>query len=205
MRYIKTVSELRAPDLVILPGTKNTMEDLLWLRQSGLEVAILKLAAQGTPVFGVCGGYQMLGQELRDPLGIEHGGTLKGLGLLPLVTTFSAQKTRTQVSGRTGDLAATALPQLSHRAFSGYEIHMGQTEPCGSSGLCESHRPNKANNSNAFPFGVIERRNGEACAEQQGFCCGNVFGTYIHGIFDQPQMAPGLIEALCLRKGLDPW
>ena len=204
VRYIKTVSELRAPDLVILPGTKNTMEDLLWLRQSGLEAAILKLAAQGTPVFGVCGGYQMLGQELRDPLGIEHGGTLKGLGLLPLVTTFSAQKTRTQVSGRTGDLAATALPQLSHRAFSGYEIHMGQTELCGSSGLCESHRPNKANNSNAFPFGVIERRNGEACAEQQGFCCGNVFGTYIHGIFDQPQMAQGLIEALCLRKGLDP-
>ena len=204
VRYIKTVSELRVPDLVILPGTKNTMEDLLWLRQSGLEAAILKLAAQGTPVFGVCGGYQMLGQELRDPLGIEHGGTLKGLGLLPLVTTFSAQKTRTQVSGRTGDLAATALPQLSHRAFSGYEIHMGQTEPCGSSGLCESHRPNKANNSNAFPFGVIERRNGEACAEQQGFCCGNVFGTYIHGIFDQPQMAQGLIEALCLRKGLDP-
>ena len=146
----------------------------------------------------------MLGQELRDPLGIEHGGTLKGLGLLPLVTTFSAQKTRTQVSGRTGDLAATALPQLSHRAFSGYEIHMGQTEPCGSSGLCESHRPNKANNSNAFPFSVIERRNGEVCAEQQGFCCGNVFGTYIHGIFDQPQMAQGLIEALCLRKGLDP-
>ena len=177
VRYIKTVSELRAPDLVILPGTKNTMEDLLWLRQSGLEVAILKLAAHGT---------------------------LKGLGLLPLVTTFSAQKTRTQVSGRTGDLAATALPQLSHRAFSGYEIHMGQTELCGSSGLCESHRPNKANNSNAFPFGVIERRNGEACAEQQGFCCGNVFGTYIHGIFDQPQMAQGLIEALCLRKGLDP-
>ena len=204
VRYIKTVSELRVPDLVILPGTKNTMEDLLWLRQSGLEVAILKLAAQGTPVFGVCGGYQMLGQELRDPLGIEHGGTLKGLGLLPLVTTFSAQKTRTQVSGRTGDLAATALPQLSHRAFSGYEIHMGQTELCGSSGLCESHRPNKANNSNAFPFGVIERSNGEACAEQQGFCCGNVFGTYIHGIFDQPQMAQGLIEALFLRKGLDP-
>ena len=204
VRYIKTVSELRVPDLVILPGTKNTMEDLLWLRQSGLEAAILKLAAQGTPVFGVCGGYQMLGQELRDPLGIEHGGTLKGLGLLPLVTTFSAQKTRTQVSGRTGDLAATALPQLSHRAFSGYEIHMGQTELCGSSGLCESHRPNKANNSNAFPFGVIERRNGEACAEQQGFCCENVFGTYIHGIFDQPQMAQGLIEALCLRKGLDP-
>ena len=169
VRYIKTVSELRVPDLVILPGTKNTMEDLLWLRQSGLEAAILKLAAQGTPVFGVCGGYQMLGQELRDPLGIEHGGTLKGLGLLPLVTTFSAQKTRTQVSGRTGDLAATALPQLSHRAFSGYEIHMGQTELCGSSGLCESHRPNKANNSNAFPFGVIERRTGEACAEQQGF------------------------------------
>ena len=114
------------------------------------------------------------------------------------------EEARTQVSGRTGDLAATALPQLSHRAFSGYEIHMGQTELCGSSGLCESHRPNKANNSNVFPFGVIERRNGEACAEQQGFCCGNVFGTYIHGIFDQPQMAQGLIEALCLRKGLDP-
>ena len=95
------------------------MEDLLWLRQSGLEAAILKLAAQGTPVFGICGGYQMLGKELHDPMSVEHGGSLKGLGLLPTVTTFSAQKTRTQVSGVAGDLSHTIFPNLSGLPYEG--------------------------------------------------------------------------------------
>ena len=83
------------PDCIILPGTKNTMDDLLWLRQSGLEAAILKLAERGTPVLGVCGGYQMLGQQLDDPTGSESGRvqSLRGLGLLPTRTVFSEQKT----------------------------------------------------------------------------------------------------------------
>ena len=69
------------PDLVILPGSKNTMEDLLWLRQSGLEGKVLRHASSGKPVFGICGGYQMLGEEICDPEGVERGGTIKAMGL----------------------------------------------------------------------------------------------------------------------------
>lgn len=72
VRYVQSVRELGAPDLVILPGTKNTVNDLLWLRQSGLEAAVLKLAAGGTPVLGVCGGYQLLGETLDDGQGTER-------------------------------------------------------------------------------------------------------------------------------------
>ena len=82
--YVSSVKELGEPDLVILPGTKNTMEDLLWLRQSGLEAAVLKLAGHQTPVVGICGGYQMLGETLRDPEGTENGtgepAVLRGMG-----------------------------------------------------------------------------------------------------------------------------
>ncbi len=212
VRYVKTAQELRSPDLLILPGTKNTMEDLLWLRQSGLEAAILKLASQGTPVFGICGGYQMLGMELYDPLGVEHGGTLKGLGLLPTITTFSSEKTRTQVSGHTGDFSSTVFPQLSNTPYEGYEIHMGQTVLCegasesnGAGDLEQSNKSNEANDLNdTFSFGVIDRRNGAPCLEQQGHCRKNVFGTYLHGVFDNPQMAQRLVDSLCERKGIDP-
>lgn len=209
VRYVKSAQELRSPDLLILPGTKNTMEDLLWLRQSGLEAAILKLAAQGTPVFGICGGYQMLGKELHDPMSVEHGGSLKGLGLLPTVTTFSAQKTRTQVSGVAGDLSHTIFPNLSGLPYEGYEIHMGQTVICSKDETCESNGVCGSNNSNnpsishdAVCFGSILKRNGADCEETQGCCMGNVFGTYLHGVFDHPQMAQGIIEALCERKGI---
>ena len=83
LRYVKSVSELKHPDMILLPGTKNTMEDLLWMRQNGLEAAILKEAGAGTVIFGICGGYQMLGQELSDPEGVEAGGSIRGMGLLP--------------------------------------------------------------------------------------------------------------------------
>ena len=100
VRYVESTRGLGAPDCIILPGTKNTVDDLLWLRQSGLEAAILKLAERGTPILGVCGGYQMLGQQLDDPTGSESGRvqSLRGLGLLPTRTVFSEQKRRTQVT-----------------------------------------------------------------------------------------------------------
>ena len=198
VRYVKSAAELKQPDMVVLPGTKNTMEDLLWLRQCGLEAAILKLTAQGTPVFGICGGYQMLGKQLNDPLGVEHGGSIQGMGLLPTVTTFSAQKTRTQVSGITGD--------LSHTPYTGYEIHMGVTQLlCDSNGMSDSHKSYNANDPHAActAFGVLEQRNGTACQQAHGCCVGNVFGSYLHGIFDHPQMVKQLVAALCRRKGLD--
>ena len=79
LRYVKHIHELKHPDMVILPGTKNTMGDLQWMRESGMEAAVLKLAAAGTVIFGVCGGYQMLGETLSDPDGVEAGGTMKGM------------------------------------------------------------------------------------------------------------------------------
>ena len=93
VRYVQNARTLGTPDLILLPGTKNTIDDLLWLRQSGLEPALLKLAARGTPVFGVCGGYQMLGETLADPMGSESGGpqTLRGRGLLHTRTVFTGQ------------------------------------------------------------------------------------------------------------------
>ena len=100
LRYVKHPAELKNPDVIMLPGTKNTMEDLQWLRESGMEALILKAAARGTFVFGICGGYQMLGESLSDPHGVEAGGTMRGMGLLPMDTVFAEKKTRTQVTGR---------------------------------------------------------------------------------------------------------
>ena len=123
VRYVQNTRQLGTPDLIILPGTKNTVDDLLWLRQCGLETALLKLAAKGTPVLGVCGGYQMLGQTLADPEGTESGRpqTLRGLGLLPTQTTFTAEKRRTQ-----SQATVTAEP-FAGAHLTGYEIHTGRT------------------------------------------------------------------------------
>ena len=192
VRYVTSPTELRSPDMLILPGTKNTMEDLLWMRQSGMEAAVLKLAAAGTPIFGICGGYQMLGEELHDPNGVEHGGSLKGLGLLPTKTVFAEEKVRTQVSGKTGDWSSTFFTKMSGISYEGYEIHMGQTE------LLQRKEVSPVS------FGSIESRNGQSCRQIQGCCQNNVFGTYLHGIFDRPQMAQGIVQQLCERKGLDP-
>ena len=92
LRYVTSVSELKNPDMILLPGTKNTMEDLKWLRQSGLETAICKATAEGKIIFGICGGYQMLGKTLKDPHGVEAGGEMKGIGLLRIRTRYLPRK-----------------------------------------------------------------------------------------------------------------
>ena len=176
VRYVQNTRELGAPDLVILPGTKNTVEDLLWLRQSGLEAVILKLAAKETPVLGVCGGYQMLGKTLHDPDGSESGRpqTLRGLNLLPTETTFCAEKHRAQVTGE-----VIAAP-FTGAMLTGYEIHTGNTIVCGE------------------PFCTHADGTKEGCTNQ------NVFGTYLHGLFDSGELTEKLAEYLCARKGIDP-
>ena len=176
VRYVQRARELGAPDLVILPGTKNTMEDLLWLRQSGLEAAVRRLAQAQTPVLGVCGGYQMLGQTLDDPAGTESGKplSLAGLGLLPTRTTFDAQKRRTQVRA-----VALGAPFAGAR-MTGYEIHNGRTTVNGGP-FC---RP--------------------ADGTPEGCVCKNVFGTYLHGLFDSGELTQALVKLLCARKGISP-
>ena len=126
LRYVGSVAELGEPDLIILPGTKNTMGDLRFLRESGLEAKILRHAAAGKPVIGICGGYQMLGETLSDPDCVEYGGEMAGLGLLPVSTVFAGKKTRTRVNGTLPQLGGI-FSSLSGQPYEGYEIHMGIT------------------------------------------------------------------------------
>ena len=127
--YVEKVSDLGAPDMILLPGTKSTIADLQWLRESGLEAAILKQASRGTLIFGVCGGYQMLGRSVSDPEGVEAAGVrqMRGLGLLPVDTVFRGAKVQTQTTGVFSGVEGL-LSCLNGRAYEGYEIHMGRSE-----------------------------------------------------------------------------
>ena len=180
VRYVKTAAELGEPDLLILPGTKNTMGDLLWLRQNGLEAAVKKRAASGTPVIGICGGYQMLGVRLSDPLSLEQGGEMAGIGLLPFVTEFLPQKTRTRVDGVVLPLEGLFAP-LSGASVTGYEIHMGKSE---------AEQPVQP---------LVRLENGIT----DGGVCNNVFGSYLHGLFDSEEFRRALVSILLKRKGLE--
>lgn len=128
VRYVDRPQDLHRPDLILLPGTKSTISDLKWLRQSGLEAAVLKLADAGTPVIGICGGYQMLGGAISDPEGAEAeaGTEIAGMGLLEQATVFQGEKLQTQTSGRFGRIEGLLSP-LSGMAYRGYEIHMGRS------------------------------------------------------------------------------
>ena len=171
VRYIERPDQLHQPDMILLPGTKSTIADLLWLRQSGLEAAICQQAARGCIVFGICGGYQMLGASVRDPLGVEAAGVteIKGMGLLPMDTVFQGEKVQQQTSGVFGEIPG-ALHSLSGMKYTGYEIHMGRS------------------------------RQQLAPLVNQG----NVYGSYIHGIFDGAGIAQAVIGDLAARKGIDP-
>ncbi|MBR0140364.1 MAG: cobyric acid synthase [Firmicutes bacterium] len=128
LRYVSSASELGEPDMIIIPGTKSTVEDLKWLRQSGLEAAVLKAHAKGAVIFGICGGFQMLGRRISDPEGLEAAGPseIRGMGLLETSTLFAGEKTRTRTAGRLGAIGGP-LSSLSGLEYEGYEIHMGKS------------------------------------------------------------------------------
>lgn len=185
VRYIRHPKDLGSPDMILLPGTKNTMDDLLWMRQCGLEAAILKEAAKGKIIFGVCGGYQMLGETLSDPFCVEAGGEIRGMGLLPMETVFTKEKTRTRVEGNFRSLGGP-LEKLSRVLVEGYEIHMGETR-----------RKEGA-------FEAVEITDG-VTGEQKidGTWKENVYGTYIHGVFDRQEVVKAVLEAIGEKKGID--
>ena len=185
VRYVSNPGELGRPDLIILPGTKSTMDDLKWMRQNGLEALVLKHAARGGAVVGICGGYQMLGRVLSDPDGVESGGTMAGMGLLPTETVFLGEKTRTRVSGafRRGEGIFAALSGVP---FHGYEIHMGETTYLEDDG----------------PLSRLTCLDGTE--KPDGAARGNVWGSYVHGIFDAGTFAQELVNALLTAKGLSP-
>ena len=183
VRYVSTVNELRHPDIVFLPGSKNTMGDLLWMRQNGLEAAVKKLSCE-IPVFGICGGYQMLGTSIADPDGVEEGGYMRGMELLPIDTVLKDSKTRLQTSGEIAPVDGV-LSRLSGCHFLGYEIHMGKSAYRTASdeqGACVD-RKNELNNV------ISDGR--------------NVYGSYIHGIFDTAEAARVIVDYIADKKGID--
>lgn len=199
LRYVERVSELGFPDVIILPGTKNTIADMRWLRESGLEGAILRQAKgnyadtgmdkKAPIVFGICGGYQMLGTSIEDVAGVEGYGVISGMGLLPIQTSFEKEKTRTRVTGKTFVLDGI-FSELSEKKISGYEIHMGTTQ------------------ANTSPVMMLFDEAQQGFIERDGFCktdgCyqDHVMGTYLHGIFDEDEFRESFIKMLCERKGI---
>ena len=170
LRYVDSVGDLHQPDMIILPGTKSTIADLRWLRQCGLEAAIHKAANAGTLVFGVCGGYQMLGRTVSDPEQVEAAGTTEilGMGLLEMDTIFLGEKVQIQTTGVFYGISGM-LSDLNGMAYSGYEIHMGRSE------------------------------------EEMSALTGadNVYGSYVHGIFDASGISDTILKAICVKKGID--
>ena len=167
VRYVKSPKDIGDPDMIIIPGTKSTMGDLKWLRETGMETRIQKHASKGKPVFGICGGYQMLGQYLKDEHGVEGGGEMNGIGLLPHSTEFSESKTRKSQIGTLANVDGI-FSGLSGMEYEGYEIHMGISPGFGN---------------------IINKE--------------NVYGTYIHGIFDRSEISSEIIKSLMDSKGIE--
>ena len=168
-------NKLGNPDLILLPGSKNTMGDLVWMRECGLESRLLQLAASGVPLMGICGGFQMLGREISDPEHVEAGGSMRGMGLLPMRTVFEGNKVRQQVSDVTGPLQGI-WKEISGMPYEGYEIHMGRS-------IWEEET--------GYEKTTVVSRD-------------NICGTYVHGIFDSKEMQQAVIGMLLHRKGLEP-
>lgn len=188
--YVKSVEDLVEPDVIILPGSKNTTEDMLYLRKSGLGEKILAHAKAGKAVIGICGGYQMLGEVIRDPQHTEsQNDEAAGLGLLGMETVFASEKLTSQVVAQCQDLHFMGQ-SISADNLQGYEIHMGHTA--------------FTREADKHPFTVCQRR-GKACASQEGTAntAGNVFGTYIHGVFDNDVFRRSVLNALRHSKGLE--
>lgn len=188
LRYVSSVKELGNPDMIIIPGTKNTIGDLKWMRQNGLEAEILKKASNGTVVWGVCGGYQMLGTNISDPYGVEEGGDTPGMGLLNVQTSFIEKKRTIQMEGKMGKIEGI-FSSLSGMEIVGYEIHSGVTEFPAEHALT-SIKP-------IHEKGDVMLEGSQNVNDQY-----NVYGSYIHGIFDADGVVVKIVEALLAKKGL---
>ncbi|MCM3674462.1 cobyric acid synthase [Peribacillus simplex] len=179
VRLVSSVHELGDPDLLILPGTKNTMEDLEWLNRMGLDGAINELRKQGTLIFGICGGFQMLGTRLFDPDAVEGDGeNAEGLSLLPVETVFQAEKKTVQMEG-----VLSAGIMEGQMNLNGFEIHLGRTTL----------------KSQVRPFLLLKdgREDGAISNDNK------VMGTYLHGIFHNRLFTRLLVNQIRRNKGLD--
>lgn len=182
LKYIKRPNELNDVDLIILPGSKNTIKDLDYLKENGFSTAIKKAHFEGTPVVGVCGGYQMLGREIIDPHLVESvKKRTSGLGLLDVITTMAEKKTTKQITGKIST-KTTFIDNIYDSSVTGYEIHMGITE---------------LNNIDSFITLQDGRKDGAVSKD------GLVIGTYLHGIFDNDSFRNNLLNYLGSKKNID--
>lgn len=177
--FVSRTADFGNPDLVIIPGTKSTINDLKWLKSSGFEILIKRYAAKGGAVFGICGGYQMLGMSISDPISVETGGCEKGLELLNIETTLCEEKKLCQSQGEFVN-ATGIFEGLKGKLYTGYEIHMGDTSLIDSDKL------------SAQDF----TENGT------GYSCENIYGTYIHGIFDDAAVCKEIVKSLASVKNI---
>lgn len=165
-RWVSRPEELTTARAIVLPGTKNTIADMRWLRSSGMADALRAAAARGIPIFGICGGYQLLGEKLSDPTGVAgDAGEEPGLGLLPARTVFQSEK-----------IVTPRVSRFAQREWATYEIHMGRTAACAP---CEAL-------SKVLINGV---------EEAEGMSQGKIGGTYQHGWFDVPETRAALTRA----------
>jgi adenosylcobyric acid synthase len=192
VRFVEDARSIGNPDLIILPGTKNTIGDLESIKENGIADAVLNLAKTGTMIIGICGGYQMLGKVILDPENAESK-TLEtdGLGLIDVSTLFRMQKNTHQVKATLHERGSDIFKGLnSDNEITGYEIHMGETVLL----------------NGAAPFLKIKERSDEEVSMDDGAVSndGNVIGTYLHGIFDNDEFRLGIINRLRESKGLTP-
>lgn len=188
VRYVDSPGDLGIPDIVIIPGTKNTTGEAAFLKESGLAESLKGLAGRGVPFIGICGGYQLMGMTIDDKTGLEGGDMAEGLGLLPVDTVFYDDKITRQVKGHVGTLQGT-FEALSGLEVSGYELHMGRTilRDGGIPLLSEVIMADETGRALALPDGCIQ---------------GNCMGTYLHGIFDDTLFRDTVLKTLYKKKGL---
>ena len=180
---VRRPADLGWPDLIVLPGSKATIDDLIWLRESGLATAIMRAAAGGVPVVGICAGYQMLGESLEDPDGVDGSPrSMPGLSLLPVVTHFRSPKRTRQVQGR---IAVSSALAPSGTRIVGYEIHTGITQRHGGSAF-------------ALVTGAQDMAEEDGAVSPDGL----VVGTSVHGVFADSEAIEAVVAGMARRRGV---
>lgn len=209
LRYISDCRELGCPDLIILPGTKNTMRDLQWMRENGIETEVRRLVGSDLSLLlGICGGFQMMGEELADPYGVEAGGISRGLGYFPLRTIFGTEKVRRRVRGTiltqcSASGSRSVWERLAGSTFLGYEMHMGTSDSVGGA---QPRRLMELTDEDSGSENSRHRRRADRITgggnHMDGCISGNCIGTYVHGLFTSGTLRDNLLDLLFERRGL---
>lgn len=194
LRYVATPAEAAGADGVIIPGSKSTLADLAYLRAKGFDALVQDHVRRGRELLGICGGYQMLGNRIVDPDGVETGGEATGLGLLQTDTIMMPEKITEQV-----DASALHIHDEKPVSVRGYVIHMGRTDP-GPHRPCFHLQRRAAQSTDQLQVGSPDGGSLDGAVRDDGL----VWGTYIHGLFDQPQFRRAWLNRLRRRKGLSP-